>query len=53
MKQNFMEYCWATLTLLGGTGPFCTEGVWLLPLRMLEFDVLLIKDCDGVVTGAV
>lgn len=48
-----MEHCCTNLTLLEVAGPFCTEGTWLPPLWMLEFDVLLIKDCEGVVTGAV
>lgn len=48
-----MECSWTDLTLLGVAGPFCIDGAWLLPVWMLEFDVLLIKDCEGVVTGAV
>lgn len=48
-----MEHTWAYLTLLGVAAPFCTEGTWLPPVWILEFDVLLMKDCEGVVTGAV
>lgn len=48
-----MEHWWANLTLLGVAGPFCTEGTWLPAGWMLEFDALLRKDCEGVVTGAV
>lgn len=48
-----MEHSGANLTLLGAAGPFCTEGTWLPPVWMLEFDVSLIKDCEGAVTGAV